>query len=229
MPATPSQNSNGSRWLPRGPAHLGSASFARVDGKSDQCVHVSRIDPWCVLLDMASEMEMRLTASSERTLQDELAFEQIVFRQRHRLFAVALGILRDRGEAEDAVQEALIRSWRAWLSSAGYGDRFAWAARICVNHCISRRRALTRRGFFTQRGLPANMHAPSVPAIDPAMLDLSRIYSRLSLRQRAALTLTKGHGYTIDECAELMGCSAGTVRTHIARGLTTLRKGMTHD
>jgi RNA polymerase sigma-70 factor (ECF subfamily) len=185
--------------------------------------------PRCVLLDMASEIEMRLTASSELTLQDELAFEQIVFRQRHRLFAIALGILRDRGEAEDAVQEALIRSWRAWLTSAGYGDRFAWAARICVNHCISRRRALTRRGFFTQRDLPVTMLAPSVLAVDPAMLDLSRIYARLSLRQRAALTLTKGHGYSIDECAELMGCSAGTVRTHIARGLTTLREGMTHD
>src|SRR5579864_2432205 len=115
---------------------------------------------------MASEMQMRSTASSERTLQDELAFEQIVFRQRHRLFAIALGILRDRGEAEDAVQETLIRSWRAWLTSIDYGDRFAWAARICVNHCISRRRALTRRGFFTQRDLPVTTEAPSVPAVD---------------------------------------------------------------
>jgi RNA polymerase sigma-70 factor, ECF subfamily len=175
---------------------------------------------------MASELEMRITVTSELTLQDEMAFEQIVFRQRHRLFTIALGILRDRGEAEDAVQEALIRSWRAWRSSAGYGDRFAWAARICVNHCISRRRALTRRGFFTQHDLPVTMPAPNVLAIDPAMLDLSRIYARLSLRQRAALTLNKGHGYSIDECAELMGCSAGTVRTHIARGLTTLREGM---
>jgi RNA polymerase sigma-70 factor (ECF subfamily) len=182
-----------------------------------------------VLLGMATEIGMPRTASRELTLQEELAFEQIVFRQRHRLYVIALGILRDRGEAEDAVQETLIRTWRAWLTSAGYGDRFAWAARICVNHCISRRRALTRRGFFTQRDLPATMHAASMSAIDPAMLDLSRIYARLSLRQRAALTLTKGHGYTIDECAELMGCSAGTVRTHIARGLTTLREGMTHD
>jgi DNA-directed RNA polymerase specialized sigma24 family protein len=141
---------------------------------------------------MATEIGMRLTASGELTLEEELAFEQIVFLQRHRLFAIALGILRDRGEAEDAVQEALIRAWRAWLTSADYGDRFAWAARICVNHCISRRRALTRRGFFTQRDLPATMRAASVSAIDPAMLDLSRIYARLSLRQRAALALTKG-------------------------------------
>jgi RNA polymerase sigma-70 factor (ECF subfamily) len=183
--------------------------------------------PRCVLLGMASEIEMRMTISSELSSEDELAFEQIVFRQRHRLFTIALGILRDRGEAEDAVQETLLRSWKAWLTSAGYSDRFAWAARICVNHCISRRRALMSRGFFTQRDLPVTMRAPNALAVDPAILDLSRIYSRLSLKQRAALTLTKGHGYSIDECAELMGCSAGTVRTHIARGLTTLRQGMT--
>jgi RNA polymerase sigma-70 factor (ECF subfamily) len=176
---------------------------------------------------MASEIEMRMAIPSELRLQDELAFEQIVFRQRHRLFTIALGILRDRGEAEDAVQETLIRSWSAWLNSAGYDDRFAWATRICVNHCISRRRALTSRGFFTQRSLPVTMPAPTVPTIDPEVLDLARVYSRLSLKQRAALTLTKGHGYSIDECAQLMGCSAGTVRAHIARGLATLREGMT--
>src|ERR1700680_1991635 len=123
--------------------------------------------PRCVLLDMASEIEMRMPITSELTLQDELSFEQIVFRQRHRLFTIALGILRDRGEAEDAVQETLIRSWRAWLTSAGYSDRFAWTVRICVNHCISRRRALTSRGFFTQRALSVTMRAPSTLAIDP--------------------------------------------------------------
>ena len=51
---------------------------------------------------------MRMPITRELTLQDELAFEQIVFRQRHRLFTIALGIPRDRGEAEDAVQETLI-------------------------------------------------------------------------------------------------------------------------
>lgn len=185
--------------------------------------------PRCVLTVMTAEIELRMTGTSALTLQDELAFEHVIFGQRHRLFTIALGILRDRGEAEDAVQETLVRAWRAWLSSAGYGDRFAWAARICVNHCISRRRALMSRGFFTQRSLSVDMRAPNPPVIDPVMLDLSRIYARLSLKQRAALTLTKGHGYSIGECAELMGCSRGTVRTHIARGLRTLREGMTYD
>src|ERR1700676_729371 len=64
--------------------------------------------PSCVLLGMGCEIEMRIAIPTELRRQDELAFEQIVFRQRHRLFTLALGILRDRGEAEDAVQETLI-------------------------------------------------------------------------------------------------------------------------
>jgi hypothetical protein len=72
--------------------------------------HVSKIHSRCVVLGMATEIGMRRTASRQLTLQEELAFEQIVFGQRHRLYVIALGILRDRGEAEDAVQETLVRT-----------------------------------------------------------------------------------------------------------------------
>jgi DNA-directed RNA polymerase specialized sigma24 family protein len=55
-------------------------------------------------------------------------------------------------------------------------------------------------------------------------VDMDRAYRRLSLRQRAAITLNYRHGYSIDECAVFMGCRPGTVRAHLARGLVTLRK-----
>jgi len=53
---------------------------------------------------------------------------------------------------------------------------------------------------------------------------MDRAYRQLSLKQRAAITLNYRHGYSVEECAAFMGCRPGTVRTHVARGLATLRK-----
>lgn len=61
------------------------------------------------------------------------------------------------------------------------------------------------------------------------LLDMERAYRRLSLKQRAAITLNYRHGYSVEECAAFMGCRPGTVRTHVARGLATLRKELGDD
>jgi RNA polymerase sigma factor (sigma-70 family) len=66
--------------------------------------------------------------------------------------------------------------------------------------------------------------SPGDPSASAQSLDMDRAYRRLSLKQRAAIVLTYGYGYTDDESAALMGCRPGTVRTHVARGLATLRK-----
>jgi RNA polymerase sigma factor (sigma-70 family) len=153
----------------------------------------------------------------------EQAFDEIAGVERQRLFAVALSILRDDGEAQDAVQETLIKAWRSQDSLFRAESPSRWLTRVCVNHCISRHRYLHSRGWP-----PLDLSESPDPAGDPGSgaqtMDMDRAYRRLSLKQRAALTLTYGHGYSVDECAALMGCRPGTVRTHVARGLATLRK-----
>ena len=64
--------------------------------------------------------------------------------------------------------------------------------------------------------------------IEGRLVDLDRSYRRLSPKQRAAVFLHYHHGYSIDECADLMTCGAGSVRTHLARALASMRKEMTH-
>ncbi len=59
-------------------------------------------------------------------------------------------------------------------------------------------------------------------------LDLDRCYRRLSRQQRAVVTLHYQYGYTIDECATLIGCQPGTARSHLARALASLRKELEH-
>ncbi|MFI5284708.1 MAG: RNA polymerase sigma factor [Candidatus Dormibacteria bacterium] len=153
----------------------------------------------------------------------ERSFEAVAVPDARRLYSLALSILRDEGEAEDAVQETLLKAWRSWGSVARMERPASWLTRVCVNHCISRRRHLRMRGWP-----PLALIEDSVSGGDPGaaanVIDIDRAYRRLSLRQRAAITLNYRHGYSVEECAVFMGCRPGTVRAHLARGLATLRK-----
>jgi RNA polymerase sigma factor (sigma-70 family) len=153
----------------------------------------------------------------------ERAFEKFVTADVRRLFGLALSILDDRGEAEDAVQETLLKAWRAWDSLSRMDRQAAWLTRVCVNHCISRRRMLRSRGL-PMPGLLDRAGASPSGGSDAERIDMDRAYRRLSSKQRAAIALNYHHGYSVDECAVFMGCRPGTVRTHLERGLATLRK-----
>jgi RNA polymerase sigma factor (sigma-70 family) len=153
----------------------------------------------------------------------EEAFDEIAATEGQRLFAVALSILRDEGEAQDAVQETLVRAWRSQDSLFRADSPSRWLTRVCVNHCISRRHYLRSRGW-PPLDLSERQGSSRDPGSSAQAIDMDRAYRQLSLKQRAAVTLTYGYGYSVDECAALMSCRPGTVRTHVARGLATLRK-----
>jgi RNA polymerase sigma-70 factor, ECF subfamily len=157
----------------------------------------------------------------------ERAFEAVVATDVRRLYSLALSILDDPGEAEDAVQETLLKAWRAWDSLSQMDRQASWLTRVCVNYCISRRRMLRSRGW----PLPGLIDRASPPSVgqDAERVDMDRAYRRLSNKQRAAITLNYAHGYSVDECAVFMGCRPGTVRTHLERGLATLRKELKDD
>jgi RNA polymerase sigma factor (sigma-70 family) len=169
-----------------------------------------------------------VSATSPGEALPERTFEAVAVPDARRLFTLALSILRDAGEAEDAVQETLLKAWRSWESVSRMDKPAAWLTRVCVNHCISRRRMLRSRGWPPLTLVEDNAAAAlSRPAAD--LMDMERAYRRLSLKQRAAITLNYRHGYSVDECAAFMGCRPGTVRTHVARGLATLRKELGND
>ena len=80
----------------------------------------------------------------------------------------------------------------------------------------------TRARFWRTGG--DELTGSTAGGISPSSIDIDRAYQRLSVRQRAALTLNFRYGYSVAECAEMMGCRPGTVRSHLARALASLRK-----
>jgi RNA polymerase sigma-70 factor, ECF subfamily len=152
------------------------------------------------------------------------ALERLVLAQQRRLFLIALAIVRDPGEAEDAVQDSFLAAWRRWDSVRDEGRREQWLTTICVRQCFRRRRGLMR---WVVSEPDASMASAEHVRFQGRLLDLDRAQAKLSRQQRAALVLSYHHGYSADQCAELMGLAPGTVRSHLARALATLRKEMT--
>jgi RNA polymerase sigma factor (sigma-70 family) len=128
-------------------------------------------------------------------------------------YRVAYRILGDRGSAQDIAQESLARAYQRWTKIIDY--RQAWVARVAGNLAIDQLR----------RHRPASEVTAS---IDPVMivierLDLQRALLDLPKRQRDAVVLRYIADLSEADVAALLGCSPGTVKSHLNRGTTRLR------
>ncbi len=143
--------------------------------------------------------------------------------QTPRLLGIAYAILRDPGEAEDAVQETWELAWRSWDRLRDPDARGAWLRRICVRRCVRRQRRLRT----LQRG-DAGIAAETAGTVCAGYgaVEWEQALHRLSVRQRAVVVLHYQFGYTLDECAAQMGCRPGTARQHLARALAHLRRSL---
>jgi RNA polymerase sigma-70 factor (ECF subfamily) len=175
---------------------------------------------------METFLEVGMTARAAASVDKEASFNALLNSERRRLYGIAYSILRDHGHAEDALQEAMLKAWRSWEKVRSDDSRSAWLVRITVTHCINRRKFLGLRAFSPLTG--NNDVAPADPRLSGRMLDLDESYVKLSVKQRAAIFLHYHFGYSIEECAELMSCSSGSVRTHLHRAIKSMRKGMSH-
>jgi RNA polymerase sigma factor (sigma-70 family) len=154
---------------------------------------------------------------------DRLEFEAAVRRYTRALFGLAYSVLRDVQEAEDGVQDTMELAWRSWHSVRDPERRDAWLRQICLRRCLRVRQGLLRRLFLTDQ------HPLLSVAQPPVDVDLDRALGLLSPQQRAVFTLHYRYGYSLDDCAQAMGCRPGTARSHVARALATLRRELGHD
>lgn len=170
---------------------------------------------------------------------DNAAFSALVTRHLPRATALAIRITGNRGDAEEIVQEAFLRTWIKapdWESQAsaqgsgqlgsgrGAAQFTTWFTRVLVNLCIDRRR----------RPQAAPLEAAAdVPANDPGGLETTaqhetsaRVLAALSTlpeRQRAALTLCHWDGRTNLEAAEILEISVGALESLLVRARRALR------
>jgi RNA polymerase sigma-70 factor, ECF subfamily len=152
-------------------------------------------------------------------------FEEMVARQARFMFQVAFGLLRNRQDSEDAVQEAFMKLYRseAWLrmeNEKGFLARTVW--RVALDHLP---RAVDRMSDVAEMQLAAGGWSPEQSAVDEdERALLKRLIDGLPEELRQPLVLSSVEEMTSREVAEAMGIPEGTVRTRVMRARTELRR-----
>lgn len=145
------------------------------------------------------------------------------------LASIALGMLRDRHDAEDVVQEAFLALARRAADLRGEGRSLrAWLVRAVRNASIDRLRARGRRREHPVAELPER-HDPDGPSLAVDQLDpeLARALARLTDKQRAALLLRHVGGLSGHEIADVLDSDRDAVYALVRRAEQALRRHLT--
>jgi RNA polymerase sigma-70 factor (ECF subfamily) len=156
---------------------------------------------------MGPVMLGRVASANDRDTLDE-AFSSLFRDQFPRVVGTIGLVLRDRARAEDIVQEAFLRLYRDWRRLSTYDRPDLWVRRVAIRLAM---RALARDRLLEAIRLRIPP-PPSDPVADPDVLDA---IAQLSRAQRAAVVLYYYEGRTTAEVAEILGCTAATVRAHL--------------
>lgn len=145
--------------------------------------------------------------------------------RRHSPVAMRTAALLGAGaEAEDVVQEAWVKAYRA-LGRFRRGEPFRpWLLRIVANEAHNQHRSAVRRGARERRALPVGLLDPAHEAAERESRDrLLAAVSALPAKHRAVVTCRYLLELDETETAQVLGIPRGTVKSRLSRGLTRLR------
>jgi RNA polymerase sigma-70 factor (ECF subfamily) len=152
---------------------------------------------------------------------DRSAFDELVGPLVGQAFRLAFGMLHDRASAEDAVQEAAVRSWRK-LSNLRPGSPLRpWFLAIVANQC----RTVMRARWWSVVRLDDIERSESAGFEDQIVrgADLRAALRKLATDQREVLVLRYYLDLPLEEVASITGVPVGTVKSRINRGLAAMR------
>ncbi|MEO8437055.1 MAG: sigma-70 family RNA polymerase sigma factor [Chloroflexota bacterium] len=175
-------------------------------------------------------------------LADDLdgSFEGLVLAHQDRVYSIALRMLGDPRDAEEAAQDALIRAYRAL---SGYDPARIrelrlrpWLATIVLNLCrtrLGRRPAAAKNTLSLDMALPGELEPRGDEARGPAAISANRaaasewagLLLALPPAYRSAVVLRHVDGLSYPELAVALDRPEGTVKAQVHRGLALLRTG----
>lgn len=172
------------------------------------------------------------------TQADQRAFERVVIPLRENLYGAAMRLTRDQTEAEDLVQDTLLRAFRFWDSFETGSNIKAWMFTILRNTFINgyHKRARRRDFDFEVKGCVASIGSAAAvagsgsapPGPEEGLTSqlsgeaVRRALATLPIDYRTAVTLADLEGRSYKEIAEVMECPIGTVMSRIYRGRNLL-------
>jgi RNA polymerase sigma-70 factor (ECF subfamily) len=159
---------------------------------------------------------------------DAAQFKSQVLPLGRRLLHFAHMLLRDAGEAQDAVQEVYLRLWKIRDSLENYNSLEAFALKVTRNWCLDRLKA--RKPVYIENY--SNGYDRSTDEISPYLLlenrdkagILDSLMEKLPEQQRIILQLRDLEGLEFEQIAEVMEMSLNAIRVNLSRARTRLKE-----
>ena len=148
----------------------------------------------------------------------ERAYTEAAQRRSHAMYRLALSVLRNPYDAEDAVSEAFENAWAHLDRIRDLDAMPAFLMRCALNSARDRKRKLKKEA-------PAEIREEKLGAAeegDPVWIYLTGLPEKFSV----PMMLHFGDDFTVEEIAEILRIPRGTVSSRISRGLKMLRDEM---
>jgi RNA polymerase sigma-70 factor (ECF subfamily) len=172
------------------------------------------------------------------TAGDTTAFRSLVEKYQTRMFGHAFGIVKSKEDAEDVVQEAMVKAYLALPKFEGKAAFSTWLKKIVVNFAIDWKRRNNRRGG-THEELDEKIISDGDERFNPSTTffrkeeskRINKVLSQISEEHREVVILREIDGLSYEEIARTIGISVGTVmsRLHYARKKLQLGLQETED
>ena len=163
---------------------------------------------------------------------DASAFNALMGMHERRMYAVALRMCGNPEDAQDCLQEAMLRIYRAINGFKAQSSFSTWVYRITMNTCLAELRQRTNRPVASLDTLLDAGWSPVDPGETPEKHALAGDMRRqlqvfiheLPEDMRAAIVLRDIEGYSYDEIATMLEANVGTIKSRISRGREKLRE-----
>ncbi len=161
------------------------------------------------------------------------AFGQLVQLHDDKVMAMILNMIQDTEDARDLYQDVFLKVFKSIDKFRFQSEFFTWVCRIAINCCIDFRR---KRRSHIQDSLDEEswtiVHRSDEKDPEQRYLNdelneqIQKGIAALSPRQRAVFTLKHDHGYKLNQIADIMQCSEGTVKSYLFRATHKLRDSL---
>lgn len=158
----------------------------------------------------------------------EIDFQNDLLPLKNKLFRVALRITLDRPEAEDVVEDTLIRTWEQRAKLTDIDNLEAYCLTICRNLAIDRSEKKDAQHLSLEH--IGGERADSSPRADEKMEQderlkwVEKLFAKLPEKQRTALQLRDIEGYSYREVAGIMNIGEADVKVTLHRARQTLKQ-----
>jgi RNA polymerase sigma-70 factor (sigma-E family) len=156
---------------------------------------------------------------------EEVAYREYVVARMDLMRRTAYLLCHDWHTADDVLSTTLGKLYDKWRTAQQAGNLDAYVRAMLLNTWLDERRRPWRREEATE-GLPETADRDAPAGDELGLLDLLRA---LPPKRRAVLVLRFYLDHSVEETAEMLGISTGTVKSQTARGLATLRTAISQE